>query len=246
MLSPLIVSILLGLLFGCGRSSNTAQIVNQSTPLANTSISNQAVSTAEPAPIATPTLAPVASSASYDVDQSLQQSVANAQVIVVAQVDKLGEVVNTDKDAQDYNKPASDSFGVGQTYNVLVKQYLKGNGETTLTILNTEGAILSPPELITQSDIERAKAAYGEKPLVPGKTYLMLLAPLQYYPSKSYYGGQGNPWLFVLNEDGSYSLDAGQEVIRQLGAYNMSDVKGSLVDYIKQRVAADAAAKPTP
>lgn len=211
--------------------------------MAATNVSVEQLAAAEPTPLATPL---VAGSASYIVDRSIQQSVTNAEIIVIGQVTRLGEVVNTDRDTQDHTKPASNTFGVGQTYNVQVQQYLKGSGENNLTILEGEGAIQSPSELVTQSDIERAKISYGAQPLTPGKTYLMLLSKQPDYFGGNYYGGQGNPWRFVLQEDGSYILEASRDVLFQLSTSYRADVKGSLVDYIKQSVAADTAAKPIP
>jgi hypothetical protein len=130
-------------------------------------------------------------------------------MVAIGTVTATGSIFNSRRDTEDQTQPARDSFGVGQEYQVQIERYLKGSGPAVLTVVVTEGAILSPPEKVTQADIERAKAASGIPPLTVGARYLLLLKSFTvHYPGTDYYAGQGQPWRFVLSEDGTGVLEA--------------------------------------
>ena len=168
------------------------------------------VSTPEPsaAPIIALTRQPMVvttGGSDYLTVSSMQERVAKSSFIIVGEITGSGEVINASRDVDDRNKPASDSFGVGQVYHCHVIRYLKGTGPETLNIVQVEGfAPHANAASITQKDIEQLKASYDSVPFQTGTTYVLFLEPFQGIDVKdNYYSGAlGLPWRFELLSNG--------------------------------------------
>lgn len=190
--------------------------------------------------------ASVAGTGSYIVDASLKESIAHSEIIVIGEVIGVGEMFNSHRDVQDQTKPARDTFGVGQEYVLQVQRYLKGSGPDVLTIVQTEGAVWSPPESVTQTDIERARAAQGVPQFEKGKLYLLLLKSLAaYHPEKAYYAGQGLPWRFALAPDGTGVMEAPSGALASIPQDFIPRPDAPLIPQIEQLIQAETNATPT-
>lgn len=140
----------------------------------------------------------------YVFVHSLKERVAKSTLIVVGEVLDTGEVINLSRDVTDRTKPATDSFGVGQVYQVNATRYLKGTDTDTLNIINLEGFLpKANPATVTQVEIAQAKAAAAYPPLQIGQTYVFFLEPFTGVDFKGTYfiGSLGYPWRFKLAPD---------------------------------------------
>lgn len=77
---------------------------------------------------------------------SLEERVAQSDIIVVGEIVGVGKIFNAARDLQDSTKPATDRFGVGQEYQLHVKQYYKGDGPSNLIVVQGEGTVLRSPD----------------------------------------------------------------------------------------------------
>ena len=100
--------------------------------------------------------------------------------------------------------------------------------------------------MVTQADVDRAKAASGITPLEKGTRYLLLLKSIAaYYPGKDYYTGQGMPWLLVLSPDGNATIKAPKEVLLNLPREYVPDPNAPLLPQVEQLVRAEKTGAPT-
>lgn len=141
--------------------------------------------------------------ASYHTAGSLDELVAKSTVIVIGQLQSVGEVVNLARDPQNTSEPDPQVFSGGQVYLVAVQRYLKGQGPHALKVVQAEGFLPNPPATLTRADREKAKAQDTYIPLREGKTYLFFLRPLGLFPPETdYLTGTAHPSRFVLSADG--------------------------------------------
>jgi hypothetical protein len=221
------------------------QLVQNSGGATIAPVAPQTATTVEPSltayPAAAGTPAPVAVYGSYDTARTLEEVTAQSEIIVIGNITTVGDTFNSRLDTQDSSKPARDSFGVGQEYELQVQQYLKGSGPDRLTIIQNEGAILSPPELVTQADIERAKAASGARPMLVGASYLLFMNQITAYPGKVYYGGSIEPWRFALAPDGTTTIETPSEALRTIPPDLLPSPEVPLLPHIEQLIRAERA-----
>src|SRR5579859_80176 len=144
----------------------------------------------------------------YVADTSLQQTVSDSPIIVVATLQSMGGTVNMSLDINDSNKIASNDFALGQLYQLAVQQYLHGHGPTTITVGQIEAELPASEACITPSEIAKARAVYRYYPFLPHATYLLFLAPMRGFdPRLGYLEGTRGPWRFRLHPDGSATME---------------------------------------
>ncbi|MFH1635275.1 MAG: hypothetical protein ABIG63_14885 [Chloroflexota bacterium] len=128
------------------------------------------------------------------------------------------------RDINDVSKSDPDVFVVGQVYQVKVEQYIKGNGEHTIYIVQREG-FLGPDIPKTGAEIEKAKT--NENYVAPniGDRYLMFLRPLAGFSEQQYYVGVAHPWRFnVSDPEKVYPESPWKEAYKIFGQQSLSDI----------------------
>lgn len=234
---PLVaVTLGMALLIGCGTPDTGAQpgVNVSSSTAAQPSAGANASDSNEP---------PVAGTASYEVIRSLNEAVAQADLIVVGKIVGVGDIYNSARDNRDPSKPASNLFDVTQEYHFQVEQYLKGDGPKVLTIAQVEGAIQSAPEKVTPADIKRAKNGAMGPQLEVGTKYLFLLKKDPDIDGKTRYGGL-EPWRFVLGDDGVGGVVAPGDVRFSLPETFIPHPDAPLIPQIEQIIQDQQAGKP--
>jgi hypothetical protein len=122
-----------------------------------------------------------------------------SSLIVIGHVTNTDYIINMARNPKDPQVADSQVFGVGQVYQVQIKQFLKGQGDDILFIVQHEGFLgQSSPK--TEADIQKAKTSENYIPLTLEKDYLMFLGPMVGFHEGKYYAGVAQPWRFDLSD----------------------------------------------
>lgn len=232
------------LLAGC----STPDTATQTIPISTTAPVDTLVTDATPASTVTAAqngtanLPPVASSVSWDITRSLDTAVAQAEFIVVGEFIGLGKVFNAARDNSNPQKEALNQYDVTQEYIFRVDAYLKGSAGNKLIIEQVEGSIQSPPSKVTLADIKRAREAYGAMKVEKNFTYLLLLNTSTEVSGTVHYGGNSEPWRFVISEDGIGGVYAPGSVTLSLPEDFIPQPDAPLIPQIEQIVRQQATA----
>jgi hypothetical protein len=137
---------------------------------------------------------------------SIPEISSNSDVIVIGRVSDAKEIVNTAREPGEASKADPDYFSIGQIYEVQVDEYLKGEGEKVIYVVQHEGFLSTKDKQPGETEINEAKKDYGAVPLNPDKTYLMFLRYSRHryenYPQGAILIQAGHPWLFDYSEPG--------------------------------------------
>ena len=195
--------LLVALLVSCGTPDTGTQAIPTSptVPTATLVMIATPASTMSAAQNDTTNQPPVASSVSWDITRSLPVAVSRTEFIVVGEFIGLGKVFNAARDNSNPQKEASNQYDVAQEYVFRVDRYLKGSAANKLTIEQVEGAIQSSADKVTPADIKRAREAYGAIGFEKGFTYVLLLNTSTEANGTVHYGGNFEPWRFVIGEN---------------------------------------------
>lgn len=230
------------LLSACGRSDSS--VLNSS------SIGEQSTNQTEQT---TPTQATADQASTVGVHKSyvitihsLADRVAQSDVIVIGEIAGIGKMFNAARDPEDDTKPATDRFGIGQEYQVRVKQYLKGNGSSNLIVVQGEGTVRLPPEAVTAQDIMQARSLDDSPPFQQGASYLLFLDHTTIFDGQDYYAGFDEPWRYLITTDGQTIVETPEEIKSQLATDLLSAETPVLLSKVEQLVTAERAANPTP
>ena len=135
---------------------------------------------------------------------SIPELSSKSDTIIIGKIIATGEIINTARDFDDPAKPDPDYFSVGQIYEVDVEQYLKGDGDKIINILQNQGFLITRSKAPTTSEIERAMAEYDYVQLRPGQTYLFFINTAQNeygeFTKEKLFAGVGHPWLFDMTD----------------------------------------------
>lgn len=140
--------------------------------------------------------------ASYITVRSLNELVAKSQVIAVGQLSTTAETINMARDPSDPTKPDPEYSILGQVYRVAIQRYVKGNGGSTLDVVQPEG-FLGQKTPKTQENLNKARHTYEFVPFHSGTKYLLFLEPVRGFPGKSYFTGPAQPWRFTVPDGGT-------------------------------------------
>jgi len=143
---------------------------------------------------------------SYVTAKSLEELVNGASVVVVGRVTgKAGKdkIFNQARSPIDPKQESTELFVVGQIYYIEVERYIKGSGEHTIEVVQSEGAYYGS-NIVTPEEIERVQATSTEYvPLKTGARYLMFLRPSEGVPEAAgTYHDFATPSRFILGDDG--------------------------------------------
>jgi len=166
---------------------------------------------------------------------SMPELVARSEVIVVAQVSGIAEVINMSRDQVNPDVPDPNDFEIGQIYNLTVQRYLKGGGDNAIKIMQAEGGILLNQATPSPDIIKEAKSYdnYFHVHFQTGVKYLFFLKSLKAFYGKDYFNGAIHPWVWSLPDGGNAGPLTATEYI---GANFPSKPSASLLLYVQQVV----------
>lgn len=121
-----------------------------------------------PLPTATEAAVPVprAGQSSYFTAQTIEALVENSPLIVSGEFRSIREVINMARDGNDITKTDLNILGVGQVYEFAVTEYLKGDGPSTIFVVQVEG-LLTGDKVglnLTEENIQKARDQYEYMP----------------------------------------------------------------------------------
>ncbi len=134
----------------------------------------------------------------YITLNSISDLTKQSDIIVIGTVVGVSDQkFNTARDTQDHSKPASDLAIKGTIYEVQVEQFLKGEGDPILFVVQSEDILLpgmSPAAVHISESFE---------PLMVNARYLFFLTPGEPYPDSPFPNlqhGVAEPYRFRLEE----------------------------------------------
>ncbi len=136
---------------------------------------------------------------SYITGNSYSDLTNNVNIIVIGEMVAVRDNVNIARDDEDMMKSSSSRYEIGQVYEFKVDEYIKGNGKSTIYVVQVEG-FLSQKELKTNKSITRAKENFDFIPIKSEKKYLLFLSDLIGFPTGEYFIGPIHPWRFDITD----------------------------------------------
>ncbi|MDD5370615.1 MAG: hypothetical protein PHQ40_16155 [Anaerolineaceae bacterium] len=133
----------------------------------------------------------------YITAPSIEQLTQNTSLIVIGEVTDIGLEFNIARDVNEISKPDQNVYVIGQAYQFSVDRYLKGDGETIINIVQSEG-ILGEETPKTSEEKQKAREIFKHIEIKKNTKYLLFLDPLIGFPKGEYYIGNMQPWLFDL------------------------------------------------
>lgn len=122
----------------------------------------------------------------------------NAEVVVLGSVQKQGKTYNLAKDPNDPSKDNPDFTLLGTDFEVKVDKYLKGKGESIITLTQEGG-----------EDGQTTYLVEGRSPLIVGGKYIFFLNEI----SGNKYMFGGDPYRFKIT-NGKASVDTDNKNLR--------------------------------
>jgi hypothetical protein len=140
-------------------------------------------------------------SPTYVTGNTMQELSDTVQIIVIRELTDILDSINIARDDEDPTRTSSTRYEIGQIYQVRVIEYLKGNGDATIDVIQVEG-FLNQKEPRNPESIAKAKQQSESVPLNYGKRYLLFLSQLIGFPEQNYFIGPIQPWRFdITNPD---------------------------------------------
>lgn len=138
--------------------------------------------------------------ASYNAAYTLDQLVAQSEIIVIGSATKSDETINMSRNPQDPSQPDPQTYSLGQVYEVQIQRYLKGKGPSSVKLIEVEAVIevaLGTP--VSPATIAQARAKYHFVPIKPKRQYIFFLRTVPGYPGAPYFIGAAEPERFDLS-----------------------------------------------
>ncbi len=166
---------------------------------------NSRVEGASNTPLVTPEVEVENRQHSYRYVTTIQELISQSEIIVIGSVVKRSDgVINMARDVENVYEADKNLFGLGQIYEFHVTQYVKGEGDEYITILQVEGMFdatdIGGVANMSSADFERAQIQGDYIPYVVNQTYLLFLRQTSGFAEK-YYVGTIHPWRFVITAD---------------------------------------------
>jgi len=133
------------------------------------------------------------------VSTTIQELTNSSDIVVIGQITPTGNIINMARNVSDINQSSQTIFGAGKVYQVSVESYVKGQGTSSILIVQPE-SLMTNLTTLTPNAYERGKTAYNA--IIPkiNTRYLLFLRGLRGFPTQQYYVGVSHPWRFDLSD----------------------------------------------
>jgi hypothetical protein len=165
----------------------------------------------------------------------VQELTTLAEIIVIGQIRETDETINAARNPLDISQPHPDIFMLGQIYRVSVERYLKGKGENTLKIIQTEAILSQKQTPITPNNIANAKANHEHIQFGQQHKYILFLKAVK-VPEKHYSGVGLVPFAFKIADNGNAEAETlRRETSRAFQAKPASVLIQEIDEYVNGR-----------